>query len=303
MAVTAKMVKELREQTGVGMMDCKKALAESDGNIEAAVDWLRKKGLSSASKKSGRVAAEGKVVTASSDTVGVLLEVNSETDFAAKNEKFIAFANTSAKLALVNKSSDIEAFKALPFPETGRTAADELTHQITTIGENMNLRRVTMLEVSQGKVASYIHMGGKIGVLVGLESDSSNTDALAELGKKIAMHVAASSPPYLDRNSVPAADLAREKDILSEQARASGKPENIIEKMVMGRINKFYGENCLLEQPFVIDPDQKVGKFVEAAAKDLGAKVTVSGFSRFVLGEGIKKKDDDFAAEVAKQAG
>jgi elongation factor Ts len=303
MAVSAKMVKELRDQTGVGMMDCKKALAESDGNLEAAVDWLRKKGLSSAAKKSGRIAAEGKVVTASSGNVGILLEVNSETDFAAKNEAFVAFATTSANLALENKSSDIEVFKALPFPGTGRTAAEELTHQITTIGENMNLRRVTMLEVSQGKVSSYIHMGGKIGVLVGLESDSDNAAALEELGKKIAMHVAAYSPPYLDRKYVPEADLTREKDILSEQARASGKPENIIEKMVMGRINKFYGENCLLEQAYVIDPDQKVGKVVEAEAKNLGVKIAITGFSRFVLGEGIKKKDDDFAAEVAKQAG
>jgi elongation factor Ts len=303
MAVTAKMVKELREMTGVGMKDCKKALAESDGNLETAVDWLRKKGLASASKKSGRVAAEGKVVTASSGTVGVLLEVNSETDFSAKNEKFIAFATASVNLALSSKCGDIEAFKALPFPGTDRTAAEELTHQITTIGENMNLRRVALLEVSQGTVASYIHMGGKIGVLVGLESDSDNQTALADLGKKIAMHVAASSPPYLDRASVPAADLDREKAVLSDQARASGKPENIIEKMVMGRINKFYGENCLLEQPYVIDPDQKVGKVVEASAKELGAKITVTGFCRFVLGEGIQKREDDFASEVAKQVG
>ncbi|MBF0453510.1 MAG: elongation factor Ts [Magnetococcales bacterium] len=303
MAVTAKMVKELREKTGVGMMDCKKALAECDGDLEAAVDWLRKKGLSSASKKSGRVAAEGKVVTASANGVGVLLEVNSETDFAAKNEKFIAFAQQAVELALENKSTDIEAFKNLPFPGTGRTAGEELTHQISTIGENMNLRRVALLEVSQGSVASYIHMGGKIGVLVGLESDSDNQEALAELGKKVAMHVAASSPPYLNRQSVPEADLKREKDILSDQARASGKPEQIIEKMVMGRINKFYGENCLLEQPFVMDPDQKVGNVVEAAAKALGAKISVSGFQRFVLGEGIQKRDDDFASEVAKQVG
>lgn len=303
MAVTAKMVKELREKTGVGMMDCKKALAESDGDLEAAVDWLRKKGLSSASKKSGRVAAEGKVVTASAGNVGILLEVNSETDFAAKNEKFIAFAQASAQLALENKSSDIEAFKTLPFPGTGRSAAEELTHQITTIGENMNLRRVAMMEVAQGCVASYIHMGGKIGVLVGLESDCSDSAALLELGKKVAMHVAASAPPYLDRNSVPSADLDREKNILSEQARASGKPENIIEKMVMGRINKFYGENCLLEQVFIMDQEQKVGKFVENSAKELGAKVAVTGFCRFVLGEGIQKKEDDFASEVAKQAG
>ncbi len=303
MAVTAKMVKELREKTGVGMMDCKKALGECNGDLEAAVDWLRKKGLSSASKKSGRVAAEGKVVTATGDNVGVLLEVNSETDFAAKNEKFIAFANASVELALENRVTDIEAFKSLPFPGTGRNVGEELTHQISTIGENMNLRRAAMLEVSNGTVASYIHMGGKIGVLVALESDSGNGEALADLGKKIAMHVAASAPPYLDRNSVPEADLNREKDILTEQARASGKPENIIEKMVMGRINKFYGENCLMEQPYVIDPDQKVGKVVEATAKELGSKVAVTGFSRFVLGEGIQKKEDDFASEVAKQAG
>ncbi|MBF0447144.1 MAG: elongation factor Ts [Magnetococcales bacterium] len=303
MAVTAQMVKNLREQTGVGMMDCKKALAETNGDMESAVDWLRKKGLASASKKAGRVAAEGKVVTASSGTVGILLEVNSETDFAAKNEKFIAFAQTSAELALQNKCSEIDALRGLPFPGTERTAEEELNHQIATIGENMNLRRVTCLEVSQGMVSSYIHMGGKIGVLVGLESGSGDSAALAELGKKIAMHVAASAPPYLDRGSVPAADLDREKNVLSEQARASGKPENIIEKMVEGRINKFYGENCLLEQAFVMDPDQKVIDVVKAAAKELDTQIDITGFSRFVLGDGIQKREDDFASEVAKQVG
>lgn len=303
MAVTAKMVKDLREKTGVGMMDCKKALNETEGDIEAAIDWLRKKGLSSASKKAGRVAAEGKVVTASSGTVGVLMEVNSETDFSAKNEKFIAFAQASVDLALAEKVSDIETFKTLPFPGTDRTAAEELTHQISTIGENMNLRRLERLEISQGVVSSYIHMGGKIGVLVGLESATDKQEELNDLGKKIAMHVAASAPPYLNRQAVPKADLDREKDILSEQARASGKPENIIEKMVMGRINKFYGEFCLMEQPYVMDPDQKVEAVIEAAAKTLGAKVTITGFCRFVLGEGIQKREDDFAAEVAKQVG
>lgn len=283
------------------MMDCKKALNETDGNMEAAVDWLRKKGLSSAAKKSGRVAAEGKVVAVSSGTRGALVEVNIETDFASKNENFIAFAETAANLALENKPADAAALAELPFPGASHSVEEERKSLVGSIGENITLRRASVLEVGEGLVSTYIHMGGKIGVAVSLESDVSDKAALADFGKKIAMHVAASAPPYLDRDSVPEADLEREKAVLSDQARASGKPENIIEKMVVGRLNKFYGEVCLMEQAFVMDQDQKVGKVVEAEAKNLGGSIKVTGFSRFVLGEGVEKKDEDFAAEVAAQ--
>ena len=303
MSVSAKMVKDLREQTGVGMMDCKKALAATDGNVQAAVDWLRKKGLSSAAKKSGRVAAQGKVVAVVHGQRGVLLEVNTETDFTAKNDAFVAFAETAATVGLHASVTDVAQLKTLDYPGTGRSVEEELTHHIATIGENMALRRLTSQHVTHGVVVPYIHMGGKMGVLVGMESPSSDVDALMALGKKLAMHVAASAPPWLDRTSVPAETLERERAILREQARASGKPEAIIAKMVEGRLNKFYGESCLLEQPFVMDPDQKVGKVVESGAKELGAAVRVSGFDRFVLGEGIEKREEDFAAEVAKVVG
>lgn len=302
MSVSANLVKELREKTGVGMMDCKKALAETGGNLEAAVDWLRKKGLASAAKKAGRVAAEGKVVAVANQTTGVLLEVNSETDFAAKNEKFIAFAQTAAELALGNGIlEDIDALGKLPFPQTGRTVGEELTHQIATIGENMNLRRVTGLSVGKGCVASYIHMLGKIGVLVGIEADG-DPESLADLGRKLAMHVAASAPPYLDRDSVSKEDLQRERDVLVEQARASGKPDKIIEKMVDGRLSKFYAENCFLEQQFIMDPDVKVNKLVEQVGKQLKTSIRIVGYKRFVLGDGLQKREDDFAGEVAKVA-
>ncbi|MBF0161451.1 MAG: elongation factor Ts [Magnetococcales bacterium] len=303
MSVSAKLVKELREQTGAGMMDCKKALEEAGGDMEGAVDWLRKKGLSAASKKAGRVAADGKVVAVVEGQQGLLLEVNTETDFTSKNEHFVAFAETSARLALQAGVTSVEQLQGLSYPDTGRTVAEELTHKIATIGENMNLRRLASLRVNQGAVVAYIHMEGKIGVLVGLESPSSESAALADLGKKLAMHVAASAPPWLDRSSVPAEAVERERNILADQARSSGKPESIIDKMVQGRLDKFYGESCLLEQPFVMDPDQKVSGVVAAKAKELGARIDVSGFVRYVLGEGIQKKEEDFAAEVAKAAG
>ena len=303
MSVSAKMVKDLRDQTGVGMMDCKRALSETDGDMEAAVDWLRKKGLSSASKKSGRIAAEGKVVALVDAVQGTLLEVNSETDFTAKNADFIAFAETVAALGLASRVTDVEDLKKLDYPGTGRSVEAELTHKIATIGENMNIRRIFQLSVTEGAVVPYIHMGGKIGVLVGLESACQDSTALSELGKKLAMHVAASAPPWLDRDAVSAEALERERNILVDQARSSGKPEAIIEKMVLGRLDKFYGETCLLEQPFVMDPDQKVADIVATKAKELGTKIQVTGFARFVLGEGIQKKEEDFAAEVAKAVG
>ncbi|MBF0139921.1 MAG: elongation factor Ts [Magnetococcales bacterium] len=301
MSVSANLVKELREKTGVGMMDCKKALAETNGNLEEAVDWLRKKGLSSAAKKASRVAAEGKVVAVSNAKMGLLLEVNSETDFAAKNEKFIAFAQTAAEVALAQKIQDIETLSKHPFPATGRTVAEELTHQIATIGENMNLRRLASLEVREGCVASYIHMLGKIGVLVGVES-GGDIEKLSDLGRKLAMHVAASAPPYLDRAAVSSEDLQRERSVLTEQARASGKPDAIIGKMVEGRLSKFYSENCLMEQQFIMDPDIKVGQLVEQTAKQMNTTIRIVGFKRFVLGDGLQKREDDFACEVAKAA-
>ncbi|ABK44349.1 translation elongation factor Ts (EF-Ts) [Magnetococcus marinus MC-1] len=299
MAVTASMVKELREKTGVGMMDCKKALAETGGDMEAAVDWLRKKGMASAQKKSARVAAEGKVTTLSLGSVGVMLEVNAETDFTAKNDNFCTFADTATKLAADNGCTDIDTLKALDYPGTGRNVGDELTNLIATIGENMNLRRIERMEVSSGLVSSYIHAGGKIGVLVALESTAS-ADALQELGKKLAMHVAAAAPQFLNRDSVDSEAMEREKSVLIDQARASGKPDNIIEKMIVGRMDKYYADVCLLEQAYVIDPDHKVQQVVDAAAKELGCPVKVTGYARFQLGEGIEKKEEDFAAEVAK---
>ncbi|MEO5367200.1 MAG: translation elongation factor Ts [Magnetococcus sp. WYHC-3] len=302
MAVTANMVKELREKTGAGMMDCKKALAETDGNLEAAVDWLRKKGIATAAKKSSRVAADGKVISLGRGQRGVLVEVNAETDFTAKNDSFVQYAQTVGHVALESRVDSLESLAAADYPGTGRSVEGELKHLIATIGENMTLRRMAVLEVSQGVVCSYAHMGGKIGVIVALES-SGNPAALAELGHKLAMHVAAASPAYLDRSSVDGEALNRERAVLSEQARASGKPENIIEKMVEGRLSKYYGEVCLLEQPFVMDPDQTVTKVVAAAVKDLGAPVKVTGFCRFGLGEGIVKEEKNFAEEVAQQLG
>ena len=305
-AITAALVKDLREKTGAGMMDCKKALGETDGDIEAAVDWLRKKGLSQAAKKSGRVAAEGLVAIAVKGNDGVVVEVNSETDFVARNEAFQGFVKGVADLALA-KGDDLDALRATPFPGTGRNVGDELTHLISTIGENMSLRRVKHLKVSSGVVISYIHNAlvpslGKIGVLVALES-TGDAAKLAILGKSIAMHVAAANPQFLDVSSVDKSALDRERDVLREQARASGKAEAIIDKMVEGRLRKYYEEVVLLEQVYVIDGESRIAKIVEGFAKEVGAPVKLTGFVRFALGEGIEKEATDFAAEVAAQAG
>ena len=297
--ITAKMVGDLRAKTGAGMMDCKKALTESDGDMEQAIDLLRKKGLSAAAKKSGRVAAEGMIAAVGSDNIGALVEVNSETDFVAKNDLFQAFANGVADVVLNQSPADVEALKALDFPGSGRNVADELNHQIATIGENMNVRRFARLESSSGVTASYIHGAGKIGVLVQLDSDKSDDPKVAETARMLAMHVAAASPQYLSRNDVPADVVEREKDIMRAKALESGKPENIVDKIIEGQINKFFGESCLLEQIYVIDTDHKIGKVVEALAKEIGGQVTLAAYSRFQLGEGIEKKEDDFAAEVA----
>ncbi len=298
MSITAAMVSELRKKTGAGMMDCKKALTETAGNMGEAVDFLRKKGLSAAAKKSGRVAAEGMVAAGSEGSVGALVEVNAETDFVAKNDAFQGFVAGIQTVVRENEVVDIEALKALPYPGTDRSVAEELTHQIATIGENMNIRRLARVDAGQGVVTSYVHGGGKIGVLVELQTAS--TDAkVAELGRQIAMHVAAAAPQYLQRDDVPSAVVDKEKEIMRVKALDSGKPENIVEKIIIGQINKYFGEVCLLEQAFVIDPDQKVGKIVDALGKELDTEIKLNSYVRFQLGEGIEKKEDDFAAEVA----
>jgi elongation factor Ts len=303
--ITASLVKELREKTGAGMMDCKKALTETSGDLEGAVDWLRKKGLAAAAKKAGRVAAEGLVAVATADTVGAVVEVNSETDFVARNERFQAFANEAARQVLTG-NGDLDTLLQAQYPETGRTIAEEITYMVATIGENMNLRRISRIEVGSGVVASYVHNAlapnlGKIGVLVGLES-TGDRERLAELGRQIAMHIAAARPEAVNIEDVDSTSLDRERNVLADQARASGKPEEIIAKMVEGRLRKYYEEVVLLEQVYVIDGENKVRKVVENFAKEIGAPIKVVGFKRFVLGEGIEKEQSDFAAEVAAQA-
>ena len=300
--ITAALVKELREKTGVGMMDCKKALGETDGDLEAAVDWLRTKGLASAAKKAGRIASEGLVGMAVDGTKGAMVEVNSETDFVARNETFQNFVSTCAKMALTT-GADMDALKASNFPGSDRTVEDELTNMISTIGENMNLRRVEAVSVNSGAVISYMHNAigdgiGKIGVLVGLESDADGA-ALEGTGKQLAMHVAAANPQSISREDLDPELVQRERDVLSQQARDSGKPENIIEKMVEGRLRKFFEESVLLDQVFVIDNETRISKVVENAAKEAGAPITVTGFVRIALGEGIEKAVDNLADEVA----
>ena len=297
--ITAKMVGDLRAKTGAGMMDCKKALTEAEGDMEQAIDLLRKKGLSAAAKKSGRVAAEGMIAATGNGKRGALVEVNSETDFVAKNDAFQAFANGVAEVTLSENPADVDTLKGLAFPGSERSVGEELTHQIATIGENMNIRRFARLESASGVTASYVHGGGKIGVLVQLDAEKGDDPQVAETARMLAMHVAAANPQYLCRADVPADVVEREKDIMRVKAIESGKPENIVEKIIEGQINKFFGEICLLEQVYVIDTDKKVGKVVEALAKELGGQVTLTAYSRFQLGEGIEKKEDDFAAEVA----
>ncbi len=303
--ITASLVKELREKTGAGMMDCKRALGETAGDIEGAVDWLRKKGLAAAAKKAGRIAAEGLVGVATGGHAGAVVEVNSETDFVARNDAFQNLVRQIAGLALAE--ADIDAVKAAPFPGTGRSVAEELTHLVATIGENMNLRRVRRLEVANGVVVSYVHNAlvaglGKIGVLIALES-TGDAGKLTAFGRQLAMHVAAANPQFLAIADVDAASLDRERDILREQAKASGKPDAIIDKMVEGRLRKYYEEVVLLEQIFVVDGETRVAKVVEAAAKEAGAPIKIAAFARFALGEGIDKGSSDFAAEVAAQLG
>jgi elongation factor Ts len=301
--VTAALVKELREKTGAGMMDCKRALGDSGGDIEAAVDWLRKKGLAAAANKAGRVAAEGLIGVATRGPVGAVVEVNSETDFVARNREFQSFVTDVSGLAL-DGDGEIESLREAVFP-SGRTVEAELTHLIATIGENLVLRRLQRLAVREGAVFSYMHNAlgpglGKIGVIVALTSRAT-VDQLAGLGKQLAMHIAAASPFYLDIASVPQSALDRERGVLREQARASGKPEGIVEKIVDGRLRKFYEEVVLLEQIFVIDQQTRITTVVEEAGKVAGTSIRVTGFARFALGEGIDRHRPDFAAEVAAQ--
>lgn len=304
MSITAAMVKELREKSGAGMMDCKTALKESGGDMEAAVDWLRTKGLAKAAKKAGRVAAEGLVGVAADGGKAAVIELNSETDFVARNEGFQELVGKVAKVA-VGTDGTVDAVAAADLD--GKSVADSITDAIATIGENMTLRRSAVLAAEQGIVATYVHGSvadgmGKIGVLVALES-SGDTDKLNALGRQIAMHVAATSPLALNTDDLDPSVVEREKTVFSEQARESGKPENIIEKMVEGRLRKFYEEVTLVKQAFVINPDQTVEQAVEALAKELGTEVKLSGFVRFALGEGIEKEEQDFAAEVAAATG
>lgn len=304
--ITAALVKELREKTGAGMMDCKKALGENDGDVEASIDWLRTKGLATAAKKAGRVASEGLVGIAIDGAKGAVVEINAETDFVARNETFQDFVTTAANIALTT-GNDVDALRAAPYPGEERTVQEQLTHMIATIGENMSIRRIQTLSVDKGVISSYIHTAlapgiGKIGVLVALETEAVAAKADA-FGKQLAMHVAAAKPQSISRDDMDQEVVDRERAIFAEQARESGKPAEIVEKMVEGRIRKFYEEACLVDQTFVIDGESKVSKAIEAAGKDAGGSMTLKGFSLFVLGDGIEKEEEDFAAEVAAVAG
>lgn len=304
--ITASMVKDLRDKTGAGMMDCKKALAETAGDMEAAVDWLRAKGLAAAAKKAGRTAAEGLVGVAVAGTRGAAVEINSETDFVAKNEIFQGFVRAVTALAL-DTGADAAALAALPFPDGDGSVADRLTANIATIGEHQTLRRTALLEVSEGVVSAYVHNAvqpgmGRIGVLVGLESAAS-ADVLEPLARQIAMHVAAACPLALDDAGLDPALVERERAIAREKAATSGKPAEIIEKMIEGGVRKFAQDNALMTQVFVIDGKSKVGDVVAAAARAAGTAITLKGFVRMQLGEGIEKQHSDFAAEVAAAAG
>lgn len=302
--ISASLVKELREKSGAGMMDCKKALAETKGDIEAAMDYLRKKGLASAAKKSGRAAAEGLVSVASAGNVGIVIELNAETDFVARNDQFQTFLAQATDLALKNKITTVDALKAASL--NGKTVEAGLTELVANIGENMTLRRLQLLEVKSGVVATYIHNAlvpnrGKIGVLVALES-TGNAEKLGALGRQLAMHIAAARPEALDIASLDKDVVARERAIHADKAKQSGKPAEIIEKMVDGSMRKYYEQVALLEQTFIIDGATKISAVIANASKDVGADVKLAGYVRYELGEGVEKKADDFAAEVAKMA-
>ncbi|MAY61040.1 MAG: elongation factor Ts [Rhizobiales bacterium] len=305
MSISAAMVKELREKTGAGMMDCKKALAETNGDMEAAIDWLRAKGISKADKKAGRTAAEGLIGLASGANEAVVVEVNSETDFVARNDAFQALVRDVAEAALSTDGS-VEAVSAATVASSGKSVADTVKDAVGQIGENLTFRRSAKLSVDAGVVSSYVHNAvadnlGKLGVLVALKS-TGNTEALHAIGRQVAMHVAATAPLALNKDAVDPAIADRERNVFIEQARESGKPDNIIEKMVEGRMRKFYEEVALLSQAFVINPDQTVGEAVKAAEAEVGAPIEVTAFVRLALGEGVEKEQSDFAAEVAAAA-
>ncbi|WP_421851171.1 translation elongation factor Ts [Oricola sp.] len=302
MSISASLVKQLRDMTGAGMMDCKTALTETGGDLEAAVDWLRKKGIAKADKKSGRTAAEGLVGVAANESGAVVVEVNAETDFVARNDAFQDLVRNVASVAL-GTDGTVEAVSAAAYPGVDKSIADAITDAVATIGENMTLRRSARLD---GTVATYVHNSvadglGKLGVLVSIETEGDK-DAARAIGRQIAMHVAATNPMALDVDDLDAAAVERERSIFSDQARASGKPDNIIEKMVEGRLRKFYEEVCLVKQAFVINPDLTVEKALAEAEKDIGAPAKIGAFVRFALGEGIEKEESDFAAEVAAAA-
>ena len=306
MAITASLVKELRDKTGAGMMDCKNALTEAGGDIEAAIDWLRTKGIAKAEKKSDRVAAEGLIGVASEGSKSAIVELNSETDFVARNDQFQQMVRDVATTALAGDGA-VEAIAAATISGGDVSVADTITKAIGTIGENMNLRRAAVMEVSNGVVATYVHNAagdglGKLGVLVALES-TGDTDALIAIGKQVAMHVAATNPVAATKDEMPADVVARERAIYVEQAAESGKPENIVEKMVEGRMRKYFQESVLLSQTFVIDGENTVEQAIKNAEAGVGAPITFKGFTRLALGEGVEKKEEDFAAEVAAMSG
>jgi elongation factor Ts len=305
-AITADMVKNLREKTGAGMMDCKTALSESAGDMDAAIDWLRAKGLSKAAKKADRVAAEGLIGVASAAKAGAVVEVNSETDFVARNAEFQKVVAEIAKIAL-KAGGDVAKLSAMEYPKKKVTVADHLKELVGTIGENISLRRTASLKVNDGVVATYVHNQatpgmGKIGVLVSLES-TGDKEKLSEIGRQVAMHIAATNPLALKDEDVDPAVVERERAIFTEQAKESGKPEKVIKQMIEGRIKKFYQEVVLLKQAFVINPDQTVEQALKEAEKAAGGPITVTAFVRYELGEGIKADKGDFAAEVAAAAG
>ncbi len=294
MAITAQSVKELREMTGCGMMDCKKALSETNGDMDKAIEYLREKGLAKAAKKAGRIAAEGIVMAYTEGKVSVVVEVNAETDFVAKNDQFLDFVKTVAKTIAQKNPADVEALKAMD--ADGMTIGDMLTEKIAKIGENMNIRRFVRYE---GDCVTYVHGEGKIGVVVKFDTDVADKPGFEEMGKNVCMQITAMNAPYLNRESVPAEVVEHEKEILTVQAMNEGKPEEIAKKMVMGRINKYYKENCLLEQEYVKNGDMSVKQYIDSVAKELGGTITLVDYARIEKGEGIEKKEEDFAAEVA----
>ncbi|KQR69440.1 elongation factor Ts [Rhizobium sp. Leaf384] len=303
--ITAAMVKELREKSGAGMMDCKKALGETNGDMEAAIDWLRAKGIAKADKKSGRTAAEGLIGITSAGTKAVVIEVNSETDFVARNDAFQDLVRGFAKVA-VNTDGTVDAINAATYPATGKSVSDSIKDAIGTIGENMTLRRAALLSVEDGVVATYIHNAvteglGKLGVLVALKS-TGDKEALNAIGRQVAMHIAATNPLAIRSTEVDPAVAERERNVFIEQSRASGKPDNIIEKMVDGRMRKFFEEVALLSQAFVMNPDLTVEAAIKDAEKTVGAPIEITGMARLLLGEGVEKEESDFAAEVAAVA-